>query len=294
MPFFSIVIPVYNRAHIIAETIESILNQTFIDFEIIIVDDGSVDNTASVVQKLKEKDNRISYYYQKNAERSVARNNGFNQSKGKFVCFLDSDDKFEPSHLHEVQEYLNNINLSKCLVFTNQKILDELKNEIIISNQICNSSDYKIFFLENSIIPGRVFISRDILNEYQFDPIINIVEDTDLWFRISCNYPVHYIPIYSCLYRWHDDNSVNIKYNAYLTRLNGLRITFSKPEAKQVPNKIKRAILSNCYFGINRYYVAKEDFFNARKTTLISIFNYPESRLKEKIYLLLNPRKALQ
>ena len=91
-PFFSVVIPTYNRAHLIKETIESVQKQTFSDWELIIVDDGSTDDTKSVVKSVDDK--RIQYVFQENAERSVARNNGFRHAKGQYICFLDSDDYY--------------------------------------------------------------------------------------------------------------------------------------------------------------------------------------------------------
>lgn len=95
---FSIIIPLYNREKLIASTIESVLNQTLEDkIEIIIVDDGSIDGSATVVKSFK--DPRIIYIYQKNAGATFARNLGINLAKGKYIAFLDSDDKFLPNHL---------------------------------------------------------------------------------------------------------------------------------------------------------------------------------------------------
>ena len=73
-PFFSIIIPTYNRAFILPETIKSIVNQTFTDWEVLIIDDGSKDNTKEVIEEISKKQNKIKYHYQINSERSVARN----------------------------------------------------------------------------------------------------------------------------------------------------------------------------------------------------------------------------
>lgn len=98
-PFFSIVVPTYNRAEFLPETITSILAQTFDNFELIIVDDGSVDATADVVQTFLARDSRIRYIYQENAERAVARNNGMANAKGDYAIFFDSDDLMLPAYL---------------------------------------------------------------------------------------------------------------------------------------------------------------------------------------------------
>src|SRR5690554_1039706 len=104
-PFFSVIIPCYNRGHLITETIRSVLAQTETDFEIIVIDDGSTDDTKNVVQSIS--DSRIHYYYQENAERGAARNKGVRKSRGRYITFLDSDDRFFPNHLSVVKKKLS-------------------------------------------------------------------------------------------------------------------------------------------------------------------------------------------
>lgn len=95
--FYSVVIPSYNRAHLIAETIKSVQEQTFQDFEIIVVDDGSCDNTEQVIAAMQ--DARIRYIKQLNGGATSARNTGIKAAKGRYIAFLDSDDFFVPEHL---------------------------------------------------------------------------------------------------------------------------------------------------------------------------------------------------
>lgn len=97
----SIVIPTYNAESFIKETIESVLKQTHTEWELIIIDDGSTDSTADIIQEYVEKDSRIKYYYQTNAGVSTARNKGINLSKGKYIAFLDADDIWLPNNLKE-------------------------------------------------------------------------------------------------------------------------------------------------------------------------------------------------
>ncbi|SHL54229.1 glycosyltransferase family 2 protein [Hymenobacter psychrotolerans] len=96
-PFFSIVIPTYNRAGFIADTLRSVLAQTFTELEIIVVDDGSKDETATVVERFT--DPRVQYMPKANGERGAARNYGLARARGEYVLFLDSDDLFHPTHL---------------------------------------------------------------------------------------------------------------------------------------------------------------------------------------------------
>lgn len=96
-PLISVVIPSYNRGELIADTIESVLAQDFQDFEILVVDDGSTDNTADVVRNVG--DSRVRYIWQSNVGANTARNRGINEAKGEYVALLDADDRFLDSHL---------------------------------------------------------------------------------------------------------------------------------------------------------------------------------------------------
>ncbi len=106
MPFFSVVVPAYNRADLIVETIDSVLRQTYSDFEIVVVDDGSTDDTPGVMQKHFASEEKLRYVRQLNAERGAARNNGFKQSRGLYVVFFDSDDLMHADHLATLAEII--------------------------------------------------------------------------------------------------------------------------------------------------------------------------------------------
>ena len=96
-PFFSVVIPLYNKEETISETIHSVLSQTFDNFEVIVVNDGSRDNGPSVVGKIQ--DRRIIMVHQENAGVSAARNKGTEIALGEYIAFLDGDDKWKKNHL---------------------------------------------------------------------------------------------------------------------------------------------------------------------------------------------------
>lgn len=290
--YFSIVIPTYNRENIITTTIKSVLNQTFNNYEIIIVDDGSTDNTKNIVSEIK--DDRIKYIYQKNAERSAARNNGIRNSNGKWICFLDSDDAYKKNHLQTLFESIefdikNNQNFE--FYFTSQETHYTLDNNREIIKTGFDPKQAAFFFASESIVPGRVCLKKNVLDKFKFDENIVIVEDSDLWFRVSCYHKVKFIDQATVVYSIHDDNSINVKNNAYLTRLKGLQKTFSKKEKKFLTKKEIKTILNNCYFGIHRYHVARNEIFKARISLIKAILLYPRCRIKEKLYLLIFPIK---
>lgn len=102
----SVIVPVYNGELYIDKLIESILAQTFKDFELIIVDDGSKDGTKEVVKKYQKKDKRIKYIYQKNMRQGAARNNGLKHAKGNYTLFVDSDDLVEKNYIEELHTFI--------------------------------------------------------------------------------------------------------------------------------------------------------------------------------------------
>lgn len=285
---FSIVVPAYNRGESIGLTLNSVLNQVYTNWELIVVDDGSSDNTKEVVSRYVEKDKRISYIYQDNAERSAARNNGAHHAKNDFFIFLDSDDLFEKDHLKELAAFIDKHNSEKALYFTEAKVFKEGKIKKMLSTPSTNYDPE--FFLAHSIIPARVSLHRELLDEFKFDLDCIVVEDTVLWCEICAKYPVYKCNTDHVLYHLHDDNSVNIKkYNAFSQRLKGLLKLFNQKEVgKSIPKAVKDKQIVNCYFGIARHH-----FYNKRKTKAIgmmlkSILGYPQIRSKEAIVAIKN------
>jgi len=98
-PFFSVILPSFNRAHLLPRALESLEQQTFLDFEAIIIDDGSRDNTREVAEEFINRDKRIHYHYTPNRGLAGARNLGIEKSRGEYITFLDSDDEYLPEHL---------------------------------------------------------------------------------------------------------------------------------------------------------------------------------------------------
>ena len=285
MPFFSIIIPSFNRANLIEKTVESVQKQSFTNWECLVVDDGSTDNTKNVVESISKRDSRIKYIYQENAERSAARNFGIKFARGEFICFLDSDDYYLPNHLELLKINIEQNENPKGLFFVNHLMLNEGIERKVESLTYNNSIDY---FVQNSTIPVRVCIHKDVLITNQFDPRIVIVEDSVLWTQIALNYPVFHIQEHTVVYRWHDDNSVNIKNNCFLPRLKGLKILFQDEKLKKVyPIKKQKIAISNCYYGIAKHYSFKRNFIKMVQNIVISLFlDIKCKQNKAKIYMI--------
>ena len=237
---FSIIIPTYNRAHHLKLAIESVLNQDISEWELIIVDDGSIDNTREVVESFK--DSRINYFYQPNSERSVARNNGITKARFEWICFLDSDDYFLKNHLGNFKEFLysNTINESLITVgLIQQTNKSYLKKEFLkLSNNIF------IEIAENFLIPNQVCIHKSIFLKYQFDKRFRLWEDTHLWLRIAAEFPVYQIESYSAVQVLHDEGTVALgmkeikmkEVNQYLNAINDLKENYSFLFESKLPN----------------------------------------------------------
>ena len=98
-PIISVIVPCYNQGQYLAEALDSVLSSTLQDWECIIVNDGSTDNSADVAKRFVERDSRFRMLYQQNAGPSAARNHGVNESTGEFILFLDGDDKIESEYI---------------------------------------------------------------------------------------------------------------------------------------------------------------------------------------------------
>lgn len=189
-PKFSIIVPTFNRGYMILPTLESLFNQTFKDFEIIVVDDCSTDNTEEVLQPYID-DNKLNYIkHERNKERAHARNTGLKKAQGQYITFLDSDDFMYSTCLEEANNYIksnNSVRIFHCLY----ELVDENQNRIRKFNFP------PIKKARNSILKGNylacmgVFLHRDIYQKYRFDtaPLLTGSEDHEYWIRILADYP---------------------------------------------------------------------------------------------------------
>lgn len=283
--YFSIIIPTYNRQELIVECINKMKNQSFNNWECIIINDGSTDNTEESVKKSIQKDDRFTLINQENSERAIARNNGAKLAVGKYLIFLDSDDYFGDNHLESLYREIKEDGESVGMYFCNAHMVENSVEQIIHEQAINKNQINFAFFLNNAIIPARVCLHRTIFNDLEFDPRAIIVEDTILWLEILNKYPVKYIPISSVYYLVHDTNSVNINYNnAYLQRLIGLKILFyQKNIGKKIPTSIKKKSINRCFLGIYEYYYIKHKHLLALYWLIKSLIFYPNIEFKHKI-----------
>jgi len=205
-PFFSIIIPTYNRADLIAKTIQSLLNQTYTAFEIIIIDDGSRDNTAEVVQAIR--DDRIIYRRVENGERGRARNIGTLQAQGDYVTFIDSDDLTYPNHLAEAARLVEAHHAPEMLHLA-YEMQDTTGKVLFRYNQ--RHGDLRPALLKGNLFSCiGVFLRQDIARAYLFEEDRQLAgtEDWHLWLRLAARFPIYYSNTVTACMINHESRSV--------------------------------------------------------------------------------------
>jgi len=186
----SVIIPTYNRAKFLEEAINSVLNQTYKDFEIIVVDDGSTDNTKEIIRKFGE----IIYIYQKNKGVSSARNKGIKMSRGEYIAFLDSDDLWLKRKLEKQMKIFEKYPENK-ICHTNEIWIRDGKR----INQGKRHQKYGGYIFDKVlplciISPSSVVIKREVFEKVGlFDERLKVCEDYDMWLRICAHYKVYFL-----------------------------------------------------------------------------------------------------
>lgn len=250
-PFFSIILPSYNRASFIKKSLLSVQNQVFEDWELIFVDDGSTDETAKIVANFKEK--RFRYFYQQNQERSIARNNGIEKASGKYICFLDSDDEYLPNHLEILHQNILEKNEPTAFFYTGiYKSENQNRTKIPLPKKVLKNPIEHL--LTHTIFPTSACLHRDIFKEFQFKPKMSYWEDTALWLQIATKFPLFQINEFTCVWNIHPDSTTQIFENQLSIKKVNQEIKVKKEVLKLnllapfLNQKIKNRFFSKIYF----------------------------------------------
>lgn len=216
----SIIIPCYNSSRYLSETLTNILSQTHSNFECLVIDDGSTDDTSLIARSFAERDNRIRYYSQENAGSAAARNKGIELSKGEFFQFIDADDLIHPEKVKIQVEYL--LENSTIDVAFGQVVLFNGSEEVNFNSVVDCNNNYtkrlngrdqevlKYLVLDNIMaIHAALFRSKIIRSIGIFDTNLKSCEDYDFWFRAALahfNFSYNTDPRTTCYYRKHIQN----------------------------------------------------------------------------------------
>ena len=201
-PFFSIIIPTYNREDKLDIPIKSILNQQFKNWELLVIDDGSTDQTNALIQNYSS--HNIHYFYQQHQGRSTARNLGISKARGIYICFQDSDDEYLPNHLQTLYEAILKNDTYKVfrtgmLIYENGKLS---KKSNIIGIKGRNAYPFENF--------QTATFHKSLLNEKSFSKAYFINEDLHFFLKIGEKEPIHVINIWTAIYHYNPRNSGGI------------------------------------------------------------------------------------
>ena len=280
VPDFSVVITVYNKGAFIGQAIESVLNQSYRNFEIIIVDDGSTDTTKNVIHSFS--DNRIRYIYQENSGLpACARNAGMMLARGSYIALLDGDDFWHRNKLYECKKVLDT-NKDISLVCHNEYVLYDGKIlRHTSSAPYAEGMYFRLLFNGNCLYPSAVVIRRSIFFDdgFNFSEEKNLftVEDYEYWLRLSQRYEFYLLPDILGYYRVSEGGIylTNIDENTK-NMLDLLERHFNKVMHK---TKEQQNLIHKRYSGVmsaaGRIYQHRKKFKESRAWYLKAIKEFP-------------------
>ena len=188
-PSVSVIIPTYNRAHLLGQAIQSVLDQTYQNFEIIVVDDGSANNTEEIVKVFN--DPRICYIrHEKNRGGSAARNTGIKAARGEYIAFLDSDDEWLPEKLEKQLKVFKDQDLRAGVVYTRFIVINENGDFKITHFLLHQGYILKELLISNCVgTTSTVMVKRECFEKVGgFDENLPSCQDWDMWIRIAKHY----------------------------------------------------------------------------------------------------------
>ncbi len=277
-----VIVPVYNREKYIGECIESVLNQTYSDWKLILVDDGSTDASESICNEYAKKDSRIFVIHQKNSGVSAARNTGIVHSDNDFLCFLDSDDLYEPNALEIMVSTLNDNNVDAAFfnmknVYSDKTILKpaRLKKGKYSFNDICD------ILIDDGTLTGILLGStcaaiykRNVIEQFDLNFDKEIIVNEDGLFNI--NYITNCDSIYYngdehiyCYRQWKTEKKdTELKYNPNFDKATDAIISIYKNiefDYKRLEKQMELRKISIAFWNIHTIAKSKKSFFSCYK-----------------------------
>ncbi|WP_322791782.1 glycosyltransferase [Bellilinea sp.] len=255
----SIIIPAYNQGHYLGDAIQSCLNQTYSNIEIIVVDDGSTDNTPEVVQSFHNL--RIQYIYKQNGGLSSARNAGIRAAGGEFITFLDSDDAFLPEKLMLLMEKMNE-NPELGFVAGHALLIDQRGNVIPNKFETYLPSPIHNLILGNPFHVGSVLIKKIWQEKIgYFDESLRSYEDWDFWLRLAiAGCPMDVIPLAVSQYRFHTGQMTRNGEQMTKANLAVLEKTFSYPDLNEDWQRMKPLAYAHAHLRAAAHGYLSSDF----------------------------------
>lgn len=205
MPFFSVIIPTYNRAPVLRRLLDLFTKQAFGDFEVIVVDDGGNDHSEEVVAGFSDK--RFHYFKKTNGGVSSARNFGITKTTGRYVNFFDSDDLVYPNHLSEAHRFFISNPVAEVVIFDYEWGQEPGKKSKLISNKYKDLN--RAIWYKNYISTNCIFIERHLTDKLRFDEQLSISEDWQYWIRLAAITRFFAVNISTSYIVEHPERSIN-------------------------------------------------------------------------------------
>jgi glycosyltransferase involved in cell wall biosynthesis len=291
MPKISVVTPTFNRSSFLKKAIESVLAQTFKDFELVIVDDGSTDNTQEEIECYRV-DSRVNYLYQANRGQSHARNLALEQATGDFIAFLDSDDSWSLDKLDK-QLAVFQKNPEVDIVHGDEAIIDEHGAVITLNNMKRHSGLITPQLLaDNSVSITTALVRRRCFDEMGgFDTTVGVADDYELWLRFSARYRFHYEPGIVASYRVMADQISSDKRRRFAANEQIIR-EFLVQHGEVLSAGERRWGLARFYCRKARYFASAGELGTAAGAIGMAFRNAPlDSVVWRALYRVMVPRR---
>lgn len=274
----SVIIPTYNDSQFIVQAVESVLCQTYNDYEIIVVDDGSTDGTKEL---LRPYFSVIRYFYKSNGGVASARNLGIENARGDYIAFLDSDDLWHPKKLAEVDKIIKSIP-SAGLIHSDAYLIVDTEIVGIVKSRYC--SLYKDLLLGNFIVMPSVVVKRECFQIcglfFEGFEAPAGVEDWDMWIRIARKYSTVHIAKPLVYYRLHGANRSNLD----CVKMNkDMLLVLERADNDSLTEGFRRRIYSNAFYVRGLKYFENMILKDARKELWQSLRLFP---FQYKAYVL--------
>ena len=275
MPKVSVIIPTYNRENYISETIQSVLEQTYKDFEIIVVDDGSKDNTK---KKLEQFGLKIKVIEQQNSERAISRNNGVKTASGEYLAFVDSDDIWLHDKLEKQIEVLDN-NKDTILVYGKSLRINEQSKKIKTAKRQLEGFSGSVFeklLFRNFIVSATPVIKREYFEKTTgFETRYIPYEDWELWVRLSLLGKFYFLNTPVAYYRIHPEQSVKTALARVIERAT-ISLLEDSFKLKLVSENIKRKALGLANLRFCYWYLLADETDKAKEKIKKAMNLYPQ------------------
>lgn len=282
----SVIIPTYNSDKYICEAIDSVLCQTYTEYEIVIIDDGSTDDTKRIIE---DRYPTVRYFYVENKGVASARNYGISMAQGDLIAFLDADDRWLPDKLEKQAILFHNCN-ELGLVFTENYVFDEhgiTKYRLNKRERLMHGNIVRNIFLNSYVVTSTVMVRRSVFDAVGlFEEGLAVAEDDNMWMRIGMRYGVKLLDEPLVLYHMTEGSLSRTSVNISLGVRKHIEIIKNKylDIYKCLGKSAMRRKYSDLLFD-EAYHVFSQNKYHEARSNFIKSYVYYPFKLKSLLYL---------